>query len=130
MDERTRNSKVRPGSPSWLSQKLKRSVTFLRSVGINVEFPDQTKRGRERTLRITKCTSDGVETGEVSISSSDEQERILDAIATPIDGSSTRSEGMATSAKPNQGKGFHAIDAIDAKKPTHSSREDREVFEL
>ena len=51
-DERTKNSKAWPKIATWLSRRLKRSATFLRSVGIEIELPGQGKSGKKRLIRI------------------------------------------------------------------------------
>ena len=38
-DQRTRKAKAWPKTSGWLSQKMKRSVTFLRAIGIEIVFP-------------------------------------------------------------------------------------------
>lgn len=73
VDERTKNSKSWPGSANWLTQKLKRAATFLRSIGIDIEFPDQGKRGKERKITITRKnkqnSDDSVDTDSYSTNS-------------------------------------------------------------
>lgn len=50
VDERTKKANAWPKSASWLARKLKRSMTFLRAVGIEVE---QERSGSGRTIQIT-----------------------------------------------------------------------------
>jgi len=39
VDDRTKKEEGWPGSAAWLTRKLKRPATFLRSVGIDIDFP-------------------------------------------------------------------------------------------
>ncbi len=57
--ERVAKSKTWPGSPRALSGRLRRSATFLRKAGIEVDY---TKEGRART-RIIQITSAEVSSG-------------------------------------------------------------------
>ena len=65
-DERTRKAKAWPKTPVWLSRKMKRSVTFLRAVGIEVVFPgDKDKPRHIRVFRqATKNSAAGGNGGE------------------------------------------------------------------
>lgn len=49
-DERTRKAKGWPKIPLWLSRKMKRSVTFLREIGIEIVFP--ADGDKPRLIRI------------------------------------------------------------------------------
>ncbi len=114
VDERTRKSKAWPGSANWLSRKLRRSATFLRSAGIDIELPDQGKRGKDRIIRIRSGGDEGT------------KETIDAKDATP-----TLEGEIPTASKPCKRGLFDGIDAIDGKNPTHSNEtEDREVFEI
>lgn len=115
-DERTKNSKAWPKIATWLSRRLKRSATFLRSVGIEIELPGQGKSGKKRLIRIrTDCGKGSDGKG-------------------PIDGKNdtpTLQTEIPTASKPANYSLFDGIDGIDDKKPTQSSEtEEREVLEI
>ena len=97
VDETVRNGKRWPGSPNWMSQRLKRSASFLRSVGIDIQFPEQGAKGKNRVFRIrTQNTVDTVDTvGDGNIS--------------------TLSEEIPSVVNPCPGAAIDAIDGIDDK---------------
>lgn len=79
VDERIRNLKAWPKSASWLSRKLKRPATFLRSIGIDIQFPDQNRTATERTITIRKSVQDddiGV-TGTIDRDDDDDSDTIF-----------------------------------------------------
>ena len=57
VSKRTKKSKPWPKSPAWLSQKMKRSTTFLRALGIEIEFP--TDSHKPRTISIRQVVQNG-----------------------------------------------------------------------
>lgn len=60
VDERTKNSKQWPGSASWLTRRLNRPATFLRAVGIEVDY----KHSTDRIITIRKTVKNAVLGGE------------------------------------------------------------------
>ena len=135
VDERTKRSKVWPGSPNWLTRKLKRPATFLRSVGIDIQFPDQSReKKRQITITVirksTQNTVDSVDTDVSSLNFHENKELY------------TVGPKVATSGKPSISKALNGNVGIDDKNPTHSSSgeqvdgstvseaKDREVFEF
>lgn len=57
MPERSRNSKAWPKHANVMTGRLKRGATFLRTLGVEIIFPDRTAKVREYT--ITQGGSDG-----------------------------------------------------------------------
>jgi hypothetical protein len=51
--ERVTKSKTWPENPSVLSGRLRRAATFLRKIGIEIEFRKDKSRARTRLIRIT-----------------------------------------------------------------------------
>jgi len=97
VDDTVRTGKRWPGSPNWMSQRLKRSASFLRSVGIDIQFPEQGAKGKDRVFRIRPQNS-------------------VDSVDTVDDHDmSTLSEERPSVLKASPGKASDAIDAIDGK---------------
>lgn len=60
-----------PGAPNWLTRRLKRPITFLRSVGIHISFPT---RGRCRHIVIVNSDLNDDVTDGTDVEASDEDE--------------------------------------------------------
>jgi hypothetical protein len=58
-DERTLKSKHWAHSPRALSGRVRRTATFLRAKGIEIDFTRDPKRKRSRIITITKAGTDG-----------------------------------------------------------------------
>jgi hypothetical protein len=56
VDERVANSKTWPDNPRALSGRLRRAATFLRKIGVEIEFRKEG-RARTRTIYITSTAS-------------------------------------------------------------------------
>ncbi|MET4482351.1 hypothetical protein [Bradyrhizobium sp. F1.13.3] len=59
--ERAAKTKDWPKVPNTLSGKLRRAATFLRKVGIDIDFGRDTKRLRTRTITVTRMQAAGAE---------------------------------------------------------------------
>ncbi len=113
-DDRTCKSKAWPGSANWLSRKLRRSATFLRSAGIDIELPDQGRRGKDRVIRIR---SGGDEDTRETIDAKGDTATLMKAIP--------------TAAKPRTYGLFDGIvDTVDKNPIDSNETEEREVFEI
>jgi len=97
VDDTVRTGKRWPGSPNWMSQRLKRSASFLRSVGIDTQFPEQGAKGKGRVFRIRT-------------------ENSVDSVDTVDDhDNSTLSKEIPSILRPSPVATSEAIDAIDGK---------------
>ena len=60
-EETIRKAKTWPTTPSALSGRLRRAATFLRQLGVQVEFDIREGRNRDRMIRITHAENCGTE---------------------------------------------------------------------
>jgi hypothetical protein len=132
--ERVAKSKSWPDSPRALAGRLRRAATFLRNVGINIEF---SKEGRARTriIRITATSADpsserqgarpSAPSAASALASNSNSANAfiptdLRTDATDADG---RSESASSSVRANllKSNGADAADGADANPPVHSA---------
>jgi hypothetical protein len=119
--ESTKRSKVWPKAAHILSNRLKRASTFLRKVGLEVEF---SKSG-DRKITIRKGGEKSVQSAQ-SAQGQEESENPPDASvdASPdLDASSVHpdaSQNEASSGNDKEIRQMDAQDASDAEFPTHS----------
>lgn len=62
VSEATQKSKAWPKAPNWLSNRLKRAATFLRKVGIEIDFGHSGDRKTTITRKSQKNTVQTVQT--------------------------------------------------------------------
>ena len=52
--ERSQKTKLWPKAPNILSARLRRAATFLRTMGVDIDFPDRTNKKREIVIQTKK----------------------------------------------------------------------------
>jgi hypothetical protein len=115
-----RKSKGWPTTPEALPGRIRRGATFLRKIGINVEFDREKRRKRRRLIKITRAV-------EVGISPSTPAENPQESAVSAADGV----DGMRTVGRyaddnspiPSAEKWWKTttsdgVDGMDAKIPT------------
>jgi hypothetical protein len=127
--EHAAKSKTWPATARALSGRLRRAATFLRTVGIDIEFVKEG-RARTRTIRISRPPENAP--AEPSRSPAPSAEPMKDA---PINGSGATlartvqpgadASGIAADfgtvhENPNNSRQADDADAADAKSPLHS----------
>ena len=117
-DERTIKAKAWPKTASLLSRKIKRSITFLRSVGIEIEYG----KSGDRTITIRKTVQNTVLSVHVAQSS-------VNAVENPdgkmdgkdsTDGKKDDNKEMLSGLKRPPDAGLDGKDGKDGKKQIYS----------
>ena len=137
--ERIAKSKTWPNSPRALSGRLRRAATFLRKIGIEIDY---TKEGRART-RIIHITTTGMSSDpeysgtEPSVPSASSANISNDNGNNGFPGSPMRTVGSAADGKEDDGDGRNgstvrakplksantdSADEVDAKYPSQSGQ--------
>ena len=130
--DRVAKSKTWPNSPRALSGQLRRAATFLRKIGINIDY---TKKGRARTrviyIRATDTVPDygGAQPSAPSAPSAGSEKTALGngssdtplrTVATPAD-ANRLSDQPTVRNNANDSANADGADGADAKIPTHSA---------
>ncbi len=112
VDDRTKNSKSWPGSPAWLTRRLNRPATFLRSIGIEIEYDRSTK---DRSIVIRRSGENAV-TGVIG----DEKPMNTALQDDGIDDGNDDRGQMPSSGKRPSEAGYDGNDSNDGIFPTQS----------
>jgi hypothetical protein len=97
--EITRNSRAWPKAPNWLTNRLKRATTFLRVVGIEIEFGHS---GDRKITLIRKESQNNVQ--------SDQSDQVLEIQGLSLD-ASENSSVQSKSGSVQDGNGGEIMDA-------------------
>jgi hypothetical protein len=129
--ERVAKAKTWPSTPRALSGRLRRAATFLRKVGIDIEF---NKEGRTRTRMIriassadtagdsaSRPSARSVETAELAPGGNSEATQVRTVLA-PADASAGTEKSVTVREKSLNQSPADATDDADAKRRTQSSR--------
>jgi len=112
VDEKTIRSENWPGSAVWVSRKLKRPATFLRGVGIDIDFPPP---GKGLSIAIRKHPKNTHSTHSAACDS----DKAQDNNALSTEGKEGK-EKVSPIIKPALGKGFEGKEGSEDKKHSFS----------
>ncbi len=129
-----RKAKTWPATPRALSGRLLRAATFLRQLGVHVEF-EREGRDRTRMFRITHAENRGTEPSAPSAPSA-QTDNALNSPDISADGMRTQTSSAdgarvaSVGDKPLQNTPADGADGADAKFPPDSAPDDDWEVEL
>ncbi len=127
-------AKTWPATPRALSGRLRRAATFLRQLGVQVEF-DREGRGHTRMIRITHAENCGTEPSAPSAPSA-QADNALNSPVISADGMRTQTSSAdgareaSVRDKPLKNTAADGADGADAKFPPDSAPDDDWEVEL
>jgi len=134
-EEAVRKAKTWPTTPTVLSGRLRRAATFLRQLGVQVEFDIREGRNRARMIRITHAENWGKEPSAPSAPSA-QADNALNSPDISADGMRTQTssaDGARVASvrdKPLKNTAADGADGADAKFPPDSAPDDDWEVEL
>ena len=128
------NEKTWPSTPRALSGRLRRAATFLRTVGIHIDFDQKVGRNRTRLMTIATSPDQSVPStsapsapsaaSPMSVVAGAEEWAIPRTVERPADATRPAADGQHSSESPPNtwGTGARIVaDAADAKIPPNSA---------
>ena len=125
------NGKAWPSTPRALSGRLRRVATFLRTVGIHIDFDQKMGRNRTRLMTIATSPDQSVPstsapsaTPPMSVVAGAGERAISRTVERPADATRPSADGQHSSESPPNtwGTGGRTVaDAADAKIPPNSA---------
>ena len=125
------NGKTWPSTPRALSCRLRRAATFLRTVGIHIDFDQKVGRNRTRLMTIATSPDQSVPSTSapsaappMSVVAGAGERAIPRTVERPADATRPNADGQHSSESPPNTRGTGArtvADAEDAKIPANSA---------
>ena len=123
--EHSRKTRSWPKQPHFLSGRLKRAATFLRGLGVKIDFPDRNKKKREYTILTdypvkgaAECSAGAAETASAApFSGTIKAEQFPNVIETNFKGSAGAAQKPNLS-KSNNFKSFEGMTGDDTEEIT------------